>query len=156
MTNTYSIKVCPNELFHIFQVALCGQGFPGGSMGKESSCQCSRHRKHRFAPWVRKIPWRKEWQPTPILLPGESHGQRRLAGNSPWGRQSQTQLSMYALCGHGTKTEAKTIGKCPTHFLSFCFLHCWLLSHGEIIWVILIVWLLKSSRFNLCFSKVLR
>ena len=39
--------------------------------------------RHRFDPWVRKIPWRRKWQPTPILLPGESHGQRNLAGNSP-------------------------------------------------------------------------
>ena len=36
--------------------------------------------RHRFNPWVRKIPWRKAWQPTPVFLPGKSHGQRRLAG----------------------------------------------------------------------------
>ena len=34
--------------------------------------------------WVREIPWRREWQPTPVLLPGEFHGQRSLAGYSPW------------------------------------------------------------------------
>jgi len=34
--------------------------------------------------WVGKIPWRREWQPTPVFLPGESHGQRSLAGYSPW------------------------------------------------------------------------
>ena len=39
----------------------------------------------QFRPWVRKIPGRKEWQPTPIFLPGESHGQRSLVGYSPWG-----------------------------------------------------------------------
>ena len=38
-----------------------------------------------FDPWVRKIPWRKEWQPTPVFLPRKSHGQRNLAGFSPWG-----------------------------------------------------------------------
>ena len=38
-------------------------------------------------PWVQKIPWRKEWQPTPVFLPGESHGQRSLAGYSPWGHK---------------------------------------------------------------------
>ena len=38
-----------------------------------------------FDPWVRKILWRRKWQPTPIFLPGESHGQRRLVGYSPWG-----------------------------------------------------------------------
>ena len=38
-----------------------------------------------FDPWVGKIPWRRRWQPTPIFLPGESHGQRSLASYSPWG-----------------------------------------------------------------------
>ena len=37
-----------------------------------------------FSPWVEKIPWRREWQPTPVVLSGESHGQRSLAGYSPW------------------------------------------------------------------------
>ena len=52
--------------------------------GKESTWQC---RRHRFSPWVRKIPWRRKWQPAPELLPGESHGQRSLAGYSPWDRK---------------------------------------------------------------------
>ena len=43
-------------------------------------------------PWVGKIPWRKAWQPTPVFLPGESHGQRSLLGYSPWGAKSQTRL----------------------------------------------------------------
>ena len=38
-----------------------------------------------FDPWVGKIPWRRAWRPTPVSLPGESHGQRRLVGCSPWG-----------------------------------------------------------------------
>ena len=41
-------------------------GFPGGSDGKDSAPQCGRH---RFDPWVGKIPWRREWQPTPVFLP---------------------------------------------------------------------------------------
>jgi len=39
----------------------------------------------RFNPWVRKIPWNRKWQPTPIFFPGKSHGQRSLEGYSPWG-----------------------------------------------------------------------
>ena len=39
----------------------------------------------RFDPWVGKIPWRMKWQPTPVFLPGKSHGQKNLAGYSPWG-----------------------------------------------------------------------
>ena len=52
--------------------------------GKESICQC---RRCKFSPWVRKIPWRRRWQPTPVFLPGNSHGWRSLAGYSPWGRK---------------------------------------------------------------------
>ena len=40
-----------------------------------------------FHPWVEKIPWRRKRQPTPVYLPGESHGQRGLAGYSPWGHR---------------------------------------------------------------------
>ena len=54
--------------------------FPGGTNGKESTCQCRRHKKHRLDPWVGKIPWRRIQQPTPVFLPGKSHGQRNLAG----------------------------------------------------------------------------
>ena len=60
-------------------------GFPGGTSGKEPACQCRRRRRCGFSPWIRKIPWRRKWQPTPILLPGKFHGQRSLEGYSPWG-----------------------------------------------------------------------
>ena len=48
---------------------------------------CLQCRRPSFDPWVRKIPWRGEWLPTPVLLPGESHEQRSLAGYSLWGFQ---------------------------------------------------------------------
>ena len=51
---------------------------------KESTCRC---RRLRFDPWAGKIPWRRKWQPTPVFLPGKSHGQRILVGYSPWGRK---------------------------------------------------------------------
>ena len=54
-------------------------GFPAGASGKEPAHQCRRPRRHRIDPWVWKIPWRRAWQPTPLFLPGESHGQRSLA-----------------------------------------------------------------------------
>ena len=57
-------------------------GLPRWLSGKEFACQC---RRYRLDPWVRKIPWRRKWQPTPVFLPGESHGQRNLVGYSPWG-----------------------------------------------------------------------
>ena len=40
--------------------------------------------KTRFSSWIGKIPWRRKWQSMPIVLPGKSHGQRSLAGYSPW------------------------------------------------------------------------
>ena len=58
--------------------------FPtSGTSGKEPACQCRRHKRHGFDPWVGKIPCRRAWQPTPVFLPGESHGQRSLEGYSP-------------------------------------------------------------------------
>ena len=53
--------------------------------GEESASQSKRRRRHEFDPWVGKIPWRRKQQPTPVFLPGKSHGQRSLVGNSPWG-----------------------------------------------------------------------
>ena len=49
-----------------------GMGFPGGVSGKEPTCQFWRHKRPGPDPWVGKIPWRKEWLTTPVLLPGES------------------------------------------------------------------------------------
>ena len=62
-------------------------GFPRWLSSKEYACQCRRHRRYEFVSWVGKSPWRREWQPTPVFLPGEFHGQRSLAGYSPWGRK---------------------------------------------------------------------
>ena len=58
---------------------------PGLHSGKESACWCRRHKRCGFSPWVRKIPWSRKWQPTPLFLPGEFHGQRSLVSYSPWG-----------------------------------------------------------------------
>ena len=66
--------------------------------GKEYACHCRRCKRCRFDPWVRKIPWRRKWQPTPVFLPGKFHGQRSLAGYSPWShKESHTaeQLSTH-------------------------------------------------------------
>ena len=57
-------------------------GFSGGTSGKESVCQV---RDVWFEPQLRKIPWSRKWQPTPVFLPGKPHRQRSLAGYSPRG-----------------------------------------------------------------------
>ena len=67
----------------LFMFPLQSLGFPG----KEPGCQGRKHKSPSFDPWVRKIPWRGEWQPTPVFLSGESHGQRSLACYGPWGHK---------------------------------------------------------------------
>ena len=62
-------------------------GLPRWCSGRESACQCRRHRRCGFNPWAGTIPWRRKRQLTPVFLPRESHGQRSLAGYSPWGRK---------------------------------------------------------------------
>ena len=97
-----SLKVCPLAVWRTWYPALRGRckdkreasvmkfssclrqvllSFPAGASDKE----CRRHKRLGFDPWVRKMPWRRAWQPTPVSLPGEPHGQRSLAGYSPWG-----------------------------------------------------------------------
>ena len=67
-------------------------GFPGGDSGKESACQWRTHRRHKFDPWVLKIPWSGKRQPTPIFLPGKFHGQSSLANCSPWGHREPNMI----------------------------------------------------------------
>ena len=55
--------------------------------GKRICLRCRRCKRWGLHPWVEKIPWRREWQPIPVFLPGESHGQRSLVGYSPWGHK---------------------------------------------------------------------
>ena len=66
-------------------------GFLGGPMVKESTFQC---RRLGFDPSIGKILWRRKWQPTPVFLPGESHGQRSLVGCSPWGHKLDTTMPL--------------------------------------------------------------
>ena len=70
-----------------------GWGFPGDASDKELGCQCRRHKRCGSAPWVRKIPWRRKWQPTPVFLPGESHGPRSLAGSSYGGGHKELDVT---------------------------------------------------------------
>ena len=62
-------------------------GLPRWLCHKESACQFRRRGRCGFDPWARKIPWSRKWKLTPVFLPGESCGQRSLAGCSPWGRK---------------------------------------------------------------------
>ena len=59
------------------------QCFPDDTSGKEPTCQCRKHKGCEFDTWVRKIPWRRARQLTPVFLPGESYEQGSLVGYSP-------------------------------------------------------------------------
>ena len=70
------------SLFIIIFIITRVFGFPGGSDSKESACNAG---DLGLILELGRFPWRREWQPTPVFLPGESHGQRSLEGYSPWG-----------------------------------------------------------------------
>jgi len=55
--------------------------------GRESACQRKRYKRCGFDFWVGKIRWKRKWQPTPVFFSGKPHGQRSLAGYSPWGHK---------------------------------------------------------------------
>ena len=72
------------ENFEHYFTGLVAQDFPGGSDGKASCLHCGRP---GLGPWVGKILWRRKWQPTPVLLPGKSHGQKKHGGLQSTGSQ---------------------------------------------------------------------
>ena len=70
---------------HYFISTRMTMGFPGASVDKEFTHQGRKHKRCGFDLWFGTIPWNRKWQPIPIFLPGNFHGQRSLAGYSPWG-----------------------------------------------------------------------
>ena len=82
------------------------RGFPCSAGGKESACQFRTHKRCWFNSWVRKIPWRRAWQPTPVFLPGESHGQRSLGGSIGLQRVRHDWSDL--ACIHSYPKELKT------------------------------------------------
>ena len=84
-------------------------GLPRRFSGKESTCQC---RRCGFHPWVGKIPWRRKWQLTPVFLTEKSHGQRSLAGYSPWGHKESDMAEQVHIYAH---TRAHTHTHTHTH-----------------------------------------
>ena len=89
-------------------------GFPGGSKGKNLPAM---QETLGLIPGLGRFPWRREWQPTPVLLTGESHGQRNLAGYSPPGRRvRQTErLNKYQYQTKHPRLERQEQAQCATH-----------------------------------------
>ena len=92
-SDTESLSCSPPKQNRDKNLGLINLGFPDGASGKEHTCQCRRHKRSGFDPSVGKIPWRRAWLPTPVFLPGKSHGQRSLVGSVRGVAQSRTQLS---------------------------------------------------------------
>ena len=89
--------------------------FPGGVSGKESACQFRRCKRPGFDPWVEKIPCSRKCQAIPVFFPGKFHGQRSLAGYSPWGHErvryhlaTQQQTCMMEGWGQAENTASRT------------------------------------------------
>ena len=82
--------------------SLSAMGFPGGSEVKASTCKVG---DPGSISGLGKIAWRRKWQPTPVFLPGESHGRRSLVGYSPWGHKesdmTSLSLSLFTFCHKG-------------------------------------------------------
>ena len=84
-------------------------GFPGGALVKNPSVDAG-DTSHGFDPWVGRMPWRRKWQPTPVLLPGKSHGQRSLADCRPRGHKESDMIEQSTSVLYG-QTEEGTMEK---------------------------------------------
>ena len=123
-------------------------GLPCGSDGKASALQCGRP---RFDPWVGKIPWRRKWQRTSVLLPGEFRGLRSLVGYSPWShKESDTTEQLHfpgllykrSLCNSlGRKEVCRKLKNCfsrnvnpSSGDLNFFFAYFWKKYASPLAW----------------------
>ena len=123
-TFTFSRDWCPH--FSVIKgwekiMIYFNVGLPRWLNGKESTCQS---RRCRSDPWVRKIPWRRKWPPTLVFLPEKSHGQRNLAGYSPWGHKV---LNMTELLNNNNILHIRGL-KFSKTFISFWKSEDWYLA----------------------------
>ena len=109
-----AVSVSPGTLASCLRLTSVGSGQPSWpplahsvntAPRVECAYQCRRHRSRGFNLWIRKIPWKRKWQPSLVFLPGKFHGQRSLAVYSPWGHKESdtTELSLTH-----THTHART------------------------------------------------
>ena len=100
---------------------------PRGCSGKESTWWCRRCKAHRLNPWVRKVPWRRKWQPTAVFSPRKFHGQRSLVAYSPWGRKEsdttehtpvKLHLPLHSRCLAGARRTECQVNSCLNECVS--------------------------------------
>ena len=91
-------------------------GFPWWLSSNEPACQW---RSYGFDPWIGKVPWRREWQPTLVFLPGKSHGQRKLVIYRPWGCKRAGHNWVTKTTTTTYKFIHKVLVQCYIFFLKF-------------------------------------
>ena len=115
---------------------------PFGSAGKEPACQCRRHKRLGFHPWAGEIHWRRARQPTPVFLPGKSHGQRSLGaivyGNTESDTNKATKPTHASGSFNDSTLQRKAVScSCPCCVpMLFLPSACWFVveASGEILW----------------------
>ena len=73
-------------------------GLPTWHTGEEPTCQCRRHKRCRFHPWVREIPWKRKWKPASYSCPEKFHGQRSQVGCSLWSHKELAMAEGLSTC----------------------------------------------------------
>ena len=127
---------------------------PRWHSGKEPACQCRRYKRQDFNPWLRKIPWSRKWQPTPVFLPGKFHGQSRLAVYIPWGhkRVIHDRVTEQASKSEDSKGERRLACCSPWgHRVGYNWA---IKQQSNMKWIIAIEWLIQMEMSNSC--EVLR
>ena len=111
-----SLQSCPT-LCDLIDSSPSGSSAPGilCASGKEHAWQCRRRKRYAFNPWIGKIPWRRAWHPTAVVLPGESPGQRSLVGCRPWGCKDLDTTEWPPLPQPSNSTRAH----CSCHYCCF-------------------------------------
>ena len=100
--NSYIYQGTLDILINMWSALKIRRGSAGGASGREPARQCKWHRSHQFNPWVRKIPWRREWQPTPACL------------ENPMGRET------WCTTVHGATKSQTWLKWLSTHEHIFC------------------------------------
>ena len=113
-TLAFRVRPCPGRI--TLRTRVLSLGFPDASAAKCHPAMQDTCGRCRFDPGVGKIPWRRTWHPTPVFLPGESHGQRSLVGYSPWGHNKWDKTECL--------NDNVVLGRVASE-LSYNFIFCW-------------------------------
>ena len=119
-------RICQTNLFIKDNCSICSCVW---FSEKEPACNAGATGDLDSNPWVGKIPWRRAWQPTPVFLHGESHGQRSLAGYSPSGCKESdtteaTEHAHFLFLPGSVLGDCTFLGICPLQPITTPNLHC--------------------------------